>query len=166
MKGKNITSTKGSFGKNKVEPLCCVCSAFWKIFTGTTKGNLIPGTGGKAGTVTNICKNGAVFCLYYNEKEKVMFIGGTDRVIIAYDKLNEKYRIELKKITNSPKYCGIRAMDVNSKGEMVVGAKGGEIVEFNLKEKRLIKTLMKSHYDKELWGLTINLTNSLEVATG
>ena len=25
---------------------------------------------------------------------------------------------------------------------------------------------MKSHYDKELWGLTVNPQNSLEVATG
>ena len=29
-------------------------------------------------------------------------------------------------------------MDVNSKGEMVVGTKGGEIVEINLKTKTLI----------------------------
>ena len=97
-----------------------------------------------------------------------MFTGGADGVIIAYDnaKLNEKYRLELKKITQSPTNCGIRAMDVNSKGEMVVGTKGGEIVEISLKTKTLIKTLMKSHYDNELWGLTINPKNSLEVATG
>ena len=168
VRGRNITSTKGSFGKNKVEPLCCVCSAFKKIFTGTTKGNLISWVGGKAGTIKNICKNGAVFCLYYNDKEKLMFTGGADGVIIAYGdgKLNEKYRIELKKITNSPTNCGIRAMDVNSKGEMVIGTKGGEIVEINLKTKTLNKTLMKSHYDKELWGLTVNPSNNLEVATG
>ena len=97
-----------------------------------------------------------------------MFTGGADGVIIVYDngKLNEKYRLELKKITNSPTNCGNGAMDVNSKGEMVVGTKGGEIVEISLKTKALIKTLMKSHYDNELWGLTINPTNSLEVATG
>ncbi|MBP3801902.1 MAG: EF-hand domain-containing protein, partial [Clostridia bacterium] len=168
VKGRNITSTKGSFGKNKVEPLCSVCSAFGKIFTGTTKGNLISWTGAKAGSVTNICKSGAVFCLYYNEKQKLMFTGGADGVIIAYDngKLNEKYRIELKKITKSPTNCGIRAMDVNSKGEMVIGTKGGEIVEISLQTKTLIKTLMKSHYDKELWGLTVNPQNSYEVATG
>ena len=29
--GRNIKTTKGSFGKIKVEPLCCVCSAFGKI---------------------------------------------------------------------------------------------------------------------------------------
>ena len=168
VKGRNITSSKGSFGKNKVEPLCCVCSAFNKIFTGTTKGNLISWTGGKAASLINICKNGAVFCLYYNDKQKLMFAGSADGVIIAYDngKLNEKYRLELKKITQSPTDCGIRAMDINSKGEMVVGTKGGEIVEINLKEKRLIKTLMKSHYDNELWGLTVNPQNSLEIATG
>ena len=166
--GRNIKTTKGSFGKLKVEPLCCVCSAFGKIFTGTTKGNLIAWTGGKAGANINICKTGAVFCLYYNDKQKLMFTGGADGVIIAFDngKLNEIYRLEMKKITKSITNCGVRAMDVNSKGEMVVGTKGGEIVEINLKTKTLIKTLMQSHYDNELWALTINPKNSYEVATG
>ncbi len=84
VQGRNITSTKGSFGKKKVEPLCSVCSAFDKIFTGTTKGNLIVWVGGKAGTSINICKTGAVNCIYYNNKEKLMFTGGADGVIIAY----------------------------------------------------------------------------------
>jgi microtubule-associated protein-like 6 len=57
-------------------------------------------------------------------------------------------------------------MDVNSKNEMVIGTKGGEIVEINLKTKTLINTLMKSHYDNELWGLTINPKNNYEIATG
>ena len=37
-----------------------------------------------------------------------MFTGGADGVIIAYDnaKLNEKYRLELKKITQLPTNCG------------------------------------------------------------
>ena len=49
---------------------------------------------------------------------------------------------------------------------MVLETRDGEIIEINLKTKTLIKTLMKSHYDKKLWGLTINPKNSLEVATG
>ena len=79
----------------------------------------------------------AIYCLYYNEKEKLMFSGGADGEIIAYDneELNEKYRLELKKISYSLTDCGIRAIDMNSKDEMVVGTKGGEIVEINLKEK-------------------------------
>lgn len=110
----------------------------------------------------------AIYCLYYNEKEKLMFSGGADGEIIAYDneELNEKYRLELKKISYSLTDCGIRAIDMNSKDEMVVGTKGGEIVEINLKEKKLIKILIKSHYDKELWGLSINPQNNFEVATG
>ena len=96
-----------------------------------------------------------------------MFSGGDDGIIIIDNgKFNEKYRIELKKITKSITDCGIRAMDVNSKGEMVIGTKGGEIVEINLKTKTLIKKLMQSHYDNELWALTINPKNNYEVATG
>ena len=140
IKDRNITSSKGIFGKLKLEPLCSICSAFNRIFTGTIKGNIIQWNEGKIRDINNICKNGPIYCLYYNEKEKLMFSGGADGVIIAYDneKLNEKYRLEINKITNSPTDCGIRSMDMNSKGEMVVGTKGGEIVEINLKEKKLI----------------------------
>ena len=35
----------------------------------------------------------------------------------------KEYKIDMKKITKSMTNCGIRAMDVNSKGEMVVGTK-------------------------------------------
>nr|MCQ2973133.1 WD40 repeat domain-containing protein [archaeon] len=168
VKGRNITAVKGSFGKIKQEQLCSVCSAFKKLFTGTVKGNLISWTGKNAGSTTNVCKNGSLYCLYYNPNLNLMFAGGYDGIIIAYGdgKLNEKYRLDIKKITNSPTDCGIRAIDVNSKEEMVVGTKGGEIVEINLKSKTLARTIMKSHYDKELWGLTINPTNNNEVATG
>ena len=57
-------------------------------------------------------------------------------------------------------------MDINSKGEMVIGTKGNEIVEINLEQKKLVKTLLKSYYDLELWGLTINPQNSYEISTG
>ena len=49
---------------------------------------------------------------------------------------------------------------------MLVGTKGGEIVEINLETKQLTRTIMKSHYDKELWGLTVNPRNSNQIATG
>ena len=164
----NLISLKGLFGKLKTESLCSVCSAFNRIFTGTTTGNIIQWAEDKIRDINNICKNGPIYCLHYNEKEKLMFSGGADGVIIAYDnvKLNEKYRLELKQITNSPTDCGIRAMDFNSKGEMIVGTKGGEIVEINFKEKKLIKILMRSHYDKDLLGLAVNPQNNFEIATG
>ena len=49
---------------------------------------------------------------------------------------------------------------------MVVGTRGGEIIEINLKNKKMTKEIMKSHYDKELWGLTVNPRNSNLIATG
>ena len=58
IKDGNITSSKGVFGKLKIDPLCSVCYAFNKIFTGTTKGNIIQWIEGKIQNINNICKNG------------------------------------------------------------------------------------------------------------
>lgn len=38
-------------------------------------------------------------------------------------------------------------------GQILVGTRGGEIVEFGASEKEKAKVLLKSHYDKELKGL-------------
>ena len=168
MEGRNIKSNKGIFGNIKVEGLSCVCGAFNKVFTGSIKGNLISWQGNKAQTCINVCKNGSLFCLHYSKKENCLFAGGYDGVIIAYDngKLNLKYKIDIQKITNSPTDCGIRAIDVNDSGDMLVGTRGGEIVEINLNTKKLKRSIMKSHYDQELWGLTVNPKNSNQIATG
>ena len=166
--GRNITQSKGVYGKVKVEPLVSAAFAFNKLFTGTDKGNLITWEGSNASSVKTICKNGPLYTLYYYAKDKILFSGGYDGIIIAYKdaKLNEQYRIDMRKITNSPCDCGIRSIDCNDKREMLVGTKGGEIVEISLESKTLLRTLMNSHYDSELWAVAINPTNNYEVASG
>ena len=168
IKGRDIPSNKGIFGEIKIEGLSCVCVAFNKIYTGTIKGNLITWNGNKAQSVINICKNGSVFCLYYNKNENCLFAGGYDGIIIAFDnsKLNIKYKLDIQKITKSEINCGIRAIDVDDSGHMLVGTRGGDILEINLKNKKMTREIMKSHYDKELWGLTVNPKNSNQIATG
>jgi microtubule-associated protein-like 6 len=166
--GRNVTASKGIFGKVEKQILCSVVSAFKKVFTGSTKGNLITWEGSNASKSINICKGGAVYVLNYFDKEKLLFAGCFDGNIIAYDsaKLTEKYRLDILKITNTPTDIAIRAFDVNFKGEMIVGTRGGEIVEINLQNKTMLHSIMKSHYEYELWALTINPTNSYECATG
>ncbi len=166
--GRNINGRKGNYGKIKKEALVSVTFAFGKVFTGGLKGNIIKWEGGTAATSTNVCKNGPVYVLEYNDKLKLLFSGGFDGVIIAFDshKLSEKYRIDVQKVTQTPTDSGIRAIDFNDNDEMVVGTKGGEIVEISLKTKQMTKCLMKSHYLNELWAVTINPTNNNEFATG
>ena len=166
--GRNITASKGIFGKVEKQVLCSVVGAFKKVFTGSTKGNLITWEGSNASKSINICKGGAVYVLYYYDKDKLLFAGGYDGNIIAFDsaKLSEKYRIDIQKVTKTPTDVAIRALDCNSKGEMIVGTRGGEIVEISLKDKTMLRSIMKSHYEYELWALTINPTNSYECATG
>ena len=47
---------------------------------------------------------------------------------------------------------------------MIVGTGGGEIIEINLRTKKMIKEVMKSHYDKELLSLKINPRNSNKIS--
>ncbi|MGL4948214.1 MAG: hypothetical protein ACRC42_02390, partial [Mycoplasma sp.] len=160
--GRNINVSKGVFGKIKIEPLVSVASAFNKLFTGTDKGNLITWEGSNASVIKNVCKNGPLYTLYYYEKDKILLSGGYDGIIIAYSsaKLTEKYRIDIQKISNCPTDVGIRSLDANDNGDMWVGVKGGEIVEINLNSKTMLRSIMKSHSENELWGVTINPTNN------
>lgn len=166
--GRNINVSKGVFGKVKIEPLVSVASAFNKLFTGTDKGNIITWEGSNASVVKNFCKSGPVYTLYYYEKDNLLLSGGYDGIIIAFDngKLNEKYRLDIAKLSQTPCHAGIRSLDTNEKGEMLVGIKGGDIMEINLKSQTYVKTYMKSHSEAELWGVTINPTNSNEIASG
>ena len=166
--GRNITQSKGVYGKVKKEPLVSAIFAFNKLYTGTDKGNIITWDGSNASSLKAVCKNGPLYTLYYYAKDKLLFAGGYDGIIIAYDnaKLNERYRLDIQKITNSPCDCGIRSIDCNAKQEMLIGTKGGDIIEISLQSKTLLRTLMNSHFNNELWALTVNPTNCYEVATG
>ncbi|MCQ2820872.1 MAG: WD40 repeat domain-containing protein, partial [archaeon] len=166
--GNTLTGKKGNLGKYKSEPLACVASAFGKIFTGTNKGNIVPWTGQTPGTAKNICKKGAVFVLNYYDKEKLLLAGAADGIITAFDsaKLAPKFTLDVQKITKTPTDPAIRSIDLNDNGDMLIGTKGGEIVEINMETKTMKRSIMKSHYLDELWGLTINPSNGNLVATG
>ncbi len=97
-----ITPSKGTLGKVPMEPLL-VCARHTKIIYGTSKGNKIKWQGTQALKATPVCKDGPMYCLFFNPKDKTLYAGGYDGIIIAYGsaKLDEKFRIDLKKLTST-----------------------------------------------------------------
>ncbi len=49
----------------------------------------------------------------------------------------------------------IRSICCNSKGDLLIGTRGSEIVEITNNQSKGI-VLMRGHYNNELWGLTVH----------
>ena len=164
LKGRTINGKRGVFGKIPVEPLVCaaVCFENKALVTGTSKGNLIVWTGGNATLVKELCK-GPVYCLY--AKNNLLYAGGFDGVIRIFtnSKLLEKVdaKIDITQMTRCDP--GIRSIDINDKNLILIGTKGGDIVEIANKSSKI---LMQSHSEEELWGVAVNPINPFLVASG
>lgn len=164
LKGRTINGKRGIFGKIPVEPLVCACVCFENkaLITGTSKGNLIVWTGGNGTLVKELCK-GPVYCLY--SKNNLLYAGGYDGVIRIFtnSKLVEKVqaKIDITQMTRCDP--GIRSIDMNENNNLLIGTKGGDIIEIINKTS---KTLMNSHSEEELWGVAVNPLNPFLVASG
>ena len=164
LKGRTINGKRGVFGKIALEPLVCACVSFENntLVTGTSKGNLIVWTGGNATLVKELCK-GPVYCLY--SKNNLLYAAGFDGVIRIFtnSKLVEKVesKIDITQMTRCDP--GIRSIDMNEKGALLIGTKGGDIIEIQNKSPKI---LMQSHAEEELWGVAVNPINPFLVASG
>lgn len=165
LNGRTINVKKGVFGKSiQIEPLISVAVAFENksIVTGTSMGNLIVWMGGSAIMKKELCK-GPVYSLY--PKNNLLYAGGFDGVLSVFtnSKLAEKKeaKIDVTQMTRCDP--GIRSIDINEKNNILLGTKGGDIIEIANKTHKI---LMNSHAEEELWGLTVNPINPYQVASG
>ena len=60
----------------------------------------------------------------------------------------------------SPK---IRSIDQNEEGNLLIGTRGGEIIEI---ENETPKILLRGHWDKELWGLCVHPSDDVFYTVG
>ena len=63
----------------------------------------------------------------------------------------------------------IRSIDENIDGNLLIGTRGGEIIEFTQKDddgKLEPKILLSGHWDKEVWGLCIHPTEPTYYSAG
>jgi microtubule-associated protein-like 6 len=86
-------------------------------------------------------------------KEVVLMTGGNDGMLVMWDKSFKKsvvLNIAGMKMSRNPK---IRAIDQNYTGDIIIGTRGGEIIE--LKEGQVSKgrLVVQGHFEGEVWGL-------------
>ena len=84
-----------------------------------------------------------------------MITGGKDGKIVVWTMAGDDITISKSMDLKSPEIKSLnpRVKSVYEhpiKGNVLVGTRGGEIVEFGAKKTAV---LVKSHYEKELWGL-------------
>lgn len=123
--GRNLTAQKGVFGSVPSESLLTLCIAFdnQSVFTGDAKGNIISWTGRNASKSVK-GHEGASWTLM--SKGNLLYSGGQDGMIKVFtNKLEVKDTIDISKCTSfNP---GVRSIDFNSKNDMLIGTKGGDV---------------------------------------
>lgn len=160
--GRNVNSKKGVFGSVTQEALLCMCFGFGNntLLTGDAKGNIIVWAG-RSATKSIKAHSGSTLVLY-NSKNNLVYSGGEDGIIKVYNgKLEVKETIDTTKM--SPFKVGIRSIDFDDGGAMVIGTRGGDIIEITGKKNKI---LLQSHYDTELWAVTVNPKNPNLFASG
>jgi WD40 repeat protein/Ca2+-binding EF-hand superfamily protein len=121
-------------------------------------------------SISNFVKGhaGAVFAMAQDASKERLFTGGADGVVCSWTR-------DLKKTTvvnlrqqglglDNPK---IRTLAVNeSCGRMLIGTRGGEILELDPQEPSQAKVILRGHFDGELWGLAAHPTRDEFVTVG
>lgn len=96
---------------------------------------------------------------------KGLITGGGDGIIILWNtSMVEERRIDLKAPEVRSMLPKVRSVVENDKGAVLVGTRGGEIVEFGAGPKPLV--LMRGHYEGELWGLATHPTKEEYITVG
>jgi len=132
-----------------------------KCITGDEKGNLIHWNDRKI--IRNKKISNSSIWVFLSKKNN-LYCGCQDgQIRIFNEDLDQVRSISVNKLTMfNP---GVKALDIDENDNIVIGTRGCEIILFNqLSKKR--KFLIRSHYDGELWGLTICPINPYLVATG
>lgn len=144
-KGKGLDFKKGVFASHK---MCDMTSVQYlndgRTISGSINGDLYVWSGNACLKVLKAHSKAitAISC----SNEGIVITGGADKVLNVYD----KNLSIIKTIDVGSNPVGI---DQNENGSILIGLRNGTIVQWNNEE---IKTLMVSHSDGEVWGLSID----------
>jgi WD40 repeat protein len=153
--GGSLKTAKGS-GWKAMRPQAVLCGAFigTTLVTGTFNGQLLTWRGRTIEQTIN-AHTGCVNSIWYQGRGAGFLTGGNDGLVIVWNpdfSINHKINVatagELK-----PYNPRVRSVCEDSKGSMLVGTRSGDIMELR---KSGARGLLRSHFEKELWGLAVH----------
>lgn len=152
LSGRNVSSKIGKMDPNaKLFPFTCVTYAFKGIVvTGSASGDISLWNGGTAGKKIT-AHQGEIGSLF--AQNDLLYSGGGDgKVIIWENKGGLAQKSIVVDISTLTQYKpGIRSIDINSKGEILIGTRGSEIY-VQEKGAKNWNCILYGHYDGEVWG--------------
>lgn len=167
-KDGKIKGKKASFGKNTIcaVPVCCTIDN--SVFAGTFQGNLYHFNGPSIKESIK-AHEGVVNAMAPRENGKGMLSGGKDGKIIIWKYASGKLQQESTIMVNVPNQIKSMCPEINAlchspQGNVLVGTRGGEVMEFFPGDAKP-KIHLRSHCKDELWGLAVNPKNSKEFIT-
>jgi WD40 repeat protein len=126
------------------------------LVTGTSNANLHVWAGNSIHKSHNKVHDGPINALFVHKDDNTkLYSGSNDGVIKIWDtNFSCSKIIKLNELKLDLTDFKIRSICTNSKGDLLIGTRGSEIVEIINQSKGTI--LMRGHYNNELWGLTIH----------
>ena len=146
MKKTKCTGLKGA----ELTSIMCCGYLKDKLICGSINGKLLICSGTQFTKAYKAHKT-ALNTLYIRSDDSGFITGGGDGIIISW---NNKFKIISKIDIKKPEVHSlnpkIRSVCENENGNILVGTRGGEILEV---EDEKPNVYLRGHWDKELWGL-------------
>lgn len=149
--GKNVVGNRGTLGNASKPFEAQLCGTVFnnQFITGTHAGNLFVWAGRSLSKATK-AHNGQVWALTTSQGQ--LLSGGSDGVIIVWDQnLRQTQSVSIDAYALNP---GVRSLDINPQGTVLVGTRSAEILE--IRNWQEVESLGSGHYDGELWGLAMH----------
>lgn len=162
--GGLIKCVKGTgWGKNPLQAVLCIGFIDQTIITGTFSGTLFVWKGKALSNTIPNAHNGAVNAIW-TRKSRGVITGGNDGLINIWDhNIKKTHTIDITIAEIGSLMPKVRSLCENAKGSILVGTRGGEIIEFNNNQP---KVLMRGHFDDELWGLSVHPKRNEYITVG
>ena len=145
MKKRKVTGLRG----NELTSIMCCGYLKETLICGSINGNLLI-ISGTTFTKSKKAHKSSLNCLYIKEDETGFLTGGGDGYVFIWDyKMNIKNKISIRNNDINSMNYRIRSVCENEAGNILIGTRGGEIIEIEDKPK----IILRGHFDGELWGL-------------
>jgi len=120
------------------------------LITGTFKGEIMTWSG-TSFAKTIKAHSAGINTIYIRDNNSGFLTGGNDGLVLVW---NSKYVVERKISLNDTKINSLcpkaRSVCEGETGNILVGTRGGEVLEF---EDENVKIINRGHWDNEVWGL-------------